>query len=265
MIVAEGKPAEVACRVLGVSCAGYYAWLSRGPSLRSIRHAWLTDLIGEAHAASHGAYGGRLIHAELALGRGVRVGYNTISLLMRRAGLAGRTGSRSATRIRRLATAVDLVDRRFSRGSPNELWVTDLTEHPTREGKVYCAVVLDAYSRRVVGWSIDSSPTTSLATNALGVRLAVERSLRGGELLLEPPQLAGENPDVDHGDSPDRGHNRAHGLGIGTADAREHHRRAAASLGRRRSMPWESNSPHHSMHQSATQDADGQLRGRRWR
>ena len=183
VIVSEGKPADVACRVLGVSSAGYYAWLSRAPSLRSIRHAWLTDLIAEAHQASHGAYGGRRIHAELVLGRGVQVGYNTISLLMRRAGLAGRTGSRTATRIRRLATAVDLVDRRFARDAPNQLWVTDLTEHYTREGKVYCAVVLDAYSRRIVGWSIDSAPTASLATNALGMAIQ-SRGLVSGATLI---------------------------------------------------------------------------------
>jgi putative transposase len=67
---------------------------------------------------------------------------------------------------------VDLVDRDFARPAPNQLWVTDITEHPTREGKVYCAVVLDVHSRRVVGWSIDSSQTAALATNALGVAIS---------------------------------------------------------------------------------------------
>ena len=67
--------------------------------------------------------------------------------------------------------ASDLVDREFARTGPNQLWVTDITEHPTREGKVYCAVVLDAYSRRVVGWSIDASPTAALVTNALGMAI----------------------------------------------------------------------------------------------
>lgn len=67
--------------------------------------------------------------------------------------------------------AKDLVDRDFAREGPNQLWVTDITEHPTREGKVYCAVVLDVYSRRVVGWSIDASPTAALVTNALGMAI----------------------------------------------------------------------------------------------
>jgi transposase InsO family protein len=72
--------------------------------------------------------------------------------------------------------AKDLVDRDFVPSGPNQLWVTDVTEHSTREGKVYCAVVLDAYSRRVVGWSIDASPTAALVTNALRRRCATPSS-----------------------------------------------------------------------------------------
>jgi transposase InsO family protein len=68
-------------------------------------------------------------------------------------------------------TAVDLVERQFARGGPNQLWITDITEHATREGKLYCSVVLDVYSRRVVGWSIDASPTAALVTNALGMAI----------------------------------------------------------------------------------------------
>ena len=74
-----------------------------------------------------------------------------------------------------VATASDRVARQFHRDHPDELWVTDVTEHPTREGKVYCAVVLDAWSRRVIGWSIDSSPTTALVTNALGMAIDQRR------------------------------------------------------------------------------------------
>ena len=73
----------------------------------------------------------------------------------------------------------DLVERDFARPGPNQLWVTDITEHPTREGKIYCCVVLDTYSRRVVGWSIDSSPTAALATNALG--MAIDNRLGTGK------------------------------------------------------------------------------------
>jgi len=70
-----------------------------------------------------------------------------------------------------MATAAALVERRFGRDDPDRLWVTDITEHPTREGKVYRAVVLDVWSRRVVGWSIDASPTAALVTNALGMAI----------------------------------------------------------------------------------------------
>jgi putative transposase len=174
-MAAEHIPVEVACRVLEVSTSGYYAWRSRPPSARAIRHAWLTDLIVEVHQRSRGTYGALRVHAELRLGRGIAVGHNAVALLMRRAGLAGATGRPKWRHAKPDQIAIDLVDRQFSRTSPNQLWVTDITEHPTREGKVYCAVVLDSFSRRVVGWSIDTAPTAALVTNALG--MAIDRRI----------------------------------------------------------------------------------------
>lgn len=88
----EGLPVQLATRVLGVTDSGYYAWLSRGPSARSIRHAWLTDQIREVHTVSQGTYGARRVHAELTLGRGVVIGHSTVELLMVRAGIHGVTG-----------------------------------------------------------------------------------------------------------------------------------------------------------------------------
>jgi transposase InsO family protein len=85
---------------------------------------------------------------------------------MARAGIRGMTGRPRWRRPRPDLLSADLVERDFARSGPNQLWVTDITEHPTREGRVYRAVVLDTYSRRVVGGSIDSSPTTALVTNA---------------------------------------------------------------------------------------------------
>jgi putative transposase len=167
----EGHPAEVSCRVLSVSDAGFYAWRSRAPSARAIRHAWLTDVITQVHVESKGTYGALRVHAELTMGRGITVGHNAVAMLIHRANLQGLPGAR----LRRLAhqspTASDLVDRQFARSEPDQLWVTDITEHPTREGKVYCSVVLDVFSRRVVGWSIDASPTAALVTNALGMAI----------------------------------------------------------------------------------------------
>lgn len=170
-MAAEGLPVRTACRMLDVTCGGYYAWLVRPPSERTIRHAWLTDEIRQVHADSHSRYGARRVHAELTLGRGLQVGLGQVELLMHRAGLKGLSGHRKWRRIPGFATAVDLVDRQFERDGPDELWVTDITEHPTREGKLYCAVVLDAFSRRVVGWSIDSTATAALVTNALGMAI----------------------------------------------------------------------------------------------
>jgi putative transposase len=175
VIAAEGRPVQVACRILGVSESGFYEQRDRAPSERAVRHAMLTDLITQIHTESYGTYGARRVYAELTLGRGVEVGHNQVELVMRRAGLRGVSGRRKWKRIRPDNIATDLVERSFNRDGPNQLWVTDITEHPTREGKVYCCVVLDTYSRRVVGWSIDASPTASLVTNALG--MAIDRRL----------------------------------------------------------------------------------------
>lgn len=90
-MAAEGLPVQVAVRVLGVSESGYYEWRTRPPSVRAIRHAWLTDLIREVHADSRGIYGARRVHAELVLGHGVQVGHGAVELLMRRAGITGIT------------------------------------------------------------------------------------------------------------------------------------------------------------------------------
>ncbi|WP_148616558.1 IS3 family transposase [Nocardioides rubriscoriae] len=170
-MAAENLPVQAACRVVGVSESGFYEHRKRPPSERSIRHTMLSDLIVQIHTDAHGIYGSRRVHAELTLGRGVVVGHNQVELLMRRAGLQGVTGRRRWKRIKPDDIATDRVERNFNRAGPNQLWVTDITEHPTREGKVYCCVILDTYSRRVVGWSIDSSPTGALVTNALGMAI----------------------------------------------------------------------------------------------
>ena len=182
-MAADGLPVQVACRVLDVSEAGYYRWLTAPPSERAIRHAWLTDLSRQVHRDSRGTYGGRRVHAELTLGHGLAVGYQQVSLLMHRAGIQGLSGRPRWRRAPNMPTAVDLVDRQFARTEPDRLWVTDITEHPTREGKVYCAVVLDVFSRRVVGWSIDSSPTAALVTNALGMAIDGRRPPRGSTVI----------------------------------------------------------------------------------
>jgi transposase InsO family protein len=171
-MASQSLPAQLACRVLGVSESGYYDWRSRPLSPRSLRHVWLTEQIRGVHQASFGTYGSRRVRAELRLGLGIIVGHGAVELLMRRAGLVGLPGRKRRRLVHDTAFAADLVDRNFGRQRPDELWVTDITEHPTREGKVYCAVVLDVHSRRVVGWSIDATQTAALATNALSMAIA---------------------------------------------------------------------------------------------
>ncbi|GCE76344.1 transposase [Cellulomonas biazotea] len=170
---------QAATRVLEVTVSGCYAWRRRGPTARQVRHALLTETIRQVRVASRGTYGYRRVHAELRLGHGLLVAHGTVEMLMARAGLRGITGRPKWRRARPDLISSDLVDRRFARDGVDQLWVTDITEHPTREGKVYCAVVLDVCSRRVVGWSIDASPTAALVTNALGMAIDSRRPPAG--------------------------------------------------------------------------------------
>ncbi len=171
MIAAEGLPVEVACRVLGVSVSGYYGWFDRPLSARALRDVWLTECIARVHSESRGICGVRRVHAELVLGLDITVGREAVARLMRRAELQGISGRPRYRRVPDVATASDRVARQFGRDARDMLWVTDITEHPTREGKVYCAAVLDTFSRRIVGWSIDAHPTVALVTNALGMAI----------------------------------------------------------------------------------------------
>ena len=155
------------CRVLNVSRSGYYEWRGRGPSARDVADAYLANEIRDIHRASRATYGAPRIGFELRLGRGVRVGGKRIARLMRVLGLVGVCAARK--RGHRPAPAVhdDLVQRRFIADAPDRLWCTDVTEHPTSEGRVYCAAVLDVYSRRIVGWSIADHMRSELVVDAL--------------------------------------------------------------------------------------------------
>jgi putative transposase len=179
-LAAEGVAVKQACLALGVSRSGFYDARTRPPSARAIRQARLTDQISAVHEASRQTYGAPRVRAELVHGQGVAVSRKTVALLMRRAGLAGLPLRRKAKRVPAAVTVTDLVKRDFRRDGPNQLWVTDITEHPTREGKLYCCVVLDAYSRRVVGWAIDSRQRADLATSALG--MAIDNRGTAGEI-----------------------------------------------------------------------------------
>ena len=117
------------------------------------------------------------------MGHGINVGRQAVEMLMRRAGLQGLSGRPRYRKVPNMPPASDLVDRDFQRSEPDRLWVTDITEHPTRESKVYCAVVLDTFSRRVVGWSIDARPTAALVTNALGMAIDNRQPVQGETII----------------------------------------------------------------------------------
>src|SRR5262249_11114887 len=129
VMATEGLPVRVACRVLGVSESGYYAWRKRPPSARAVRHAWLTGRIRAARAASRGASGARRGRGELALGQGIAVGHQAVERLMRAAGIRGLSGRPRYRKSAPHAAATDRVGRRFAREGTDELWVTDLERH----------------------------------------------------------------------------------------------------------------------------------------
>ncbi|WP_460431775.1 IS3 family transposase, partial [Amycolatopsis echigonensis] len=185
-LAADDIDVAVACRVLNVSRSGYYEWRDRPPSPREQDNKLLLKHIEAIHADSRGTYGWPRVHAELVLGMGVNVNHKRVARLMREAGIQGlyRRRRRGCT-IRNPAEqpAEDLVNRTFTVEGPNRLWLTDITEHPTDEGKLYCAAVMDAYSRRIIGWSIDNHMRTELVIDALGIA-TLRRKPEAGTTIL---------------------------------------------------------------------------------
>jgi putative transposase len=166
-------PIATMCRVLGVSPGGYYAWRFRPQSKRAVADEELTRKIRGIHARSRGTYGVPRIHAEL-VAEGVHVGRKRVARLMREAGLEGVSRRKRITTTRRDRDgrpAPDLVDRVFQAEAPDRLWVADITYVPTWAGFLYLAIVLDAFSRRVVGWAMATSLRTEVVLEALNMAL----------------------------------------------------------------------------------------------
>jgi putative transposase len=165
-------PIAVMCRVLDVSASGYYAWAKRPVSGRAVMDAALIGEIRAAHAASRGTYGAPRLHVDLA-DAGIHVSRKRVARLMRIAGLAGVSRRKSTvTTVRDGARqAPDLVDRNFTADEPNMLWVADITYIPTWAGFLYLAVVLDAFSRRIVGWSMATTLHRQVVLDALDMAL----------------------------------------------------------------------------------------------
>lgn len=161
------------CRTLGVSPSGYHAWKVRPPSKRAREDAAMTERIRTFHARSRGTYGSPRIFLDLR-DEGIRVGRKRVARLMRLAGLSGvsrRKGCRTTIRNGDICPAPDLVDRNFAASGPDQLWVADITYIPTWAGFLYLAVVLDAFSRRIVGWAMETHLKTELVLDALHMAL----------------------------------------------------------------------------------------------
>ena len=164
-------------RVLGVSPSGYYAWRTRERSAHEASDVALSARVRAIHERSRGTYGAPRIHAELAA-EGTPVSRKRVARVMREAGLAGvsrRKGPRTTRRDPQARPAPDLVERRFEAEAPDRLWVADITYVPTAAGFLYLAVVLDVFSRRVVGWSMANHLRTELVLDALDMAVGQRR------------------------------------------------------------------------------------------
>ena len=175
-------PVSACCRVMRVSTSGFYAWQANPVSDKDLEDAYLTNLIVDIWRMSRRSYGSPRVHAELRLGEGVHCGKKRVERLMAQAGICGiyrRRGHGCTRRNPDAEPADDLVNRAFDPAGPDQLWVMDVTEHPTVEGKLYVAIVLDAFSRIVVGWSIADHIRSELVVDALQMALWRRRPPEG--------------------------------------------------------------------------------------
>jgi putative transposase len=181
------------CRLLKVSSSGYYAWRVRAESLRAVYDRELTRAIRRIHAESDGTYGSPRLHAELQ-SDGYSCGRVKVARLMRKAGLKGCPKRRfRVTSKRHSVTARNLLGQNFSATSRNQRWASDITFIWTGQGWLYLAVVMDLYSRRIVGWSMNRRISRHLVLNALYMALGqrhvegelIHHSDRGAQYLSD--------------------------------------------------------------------------------
>ena len=175
------------CRAICVSRSGYYDWVGRPLSRRTQRHQALTEKIRYFHRVSRQTYGSPRIREDL-LASGEQVGKNTVALLMQRAGIVPKTVRkfRVTTDSRKTVPAPNRLEQQFTAAQPNERWVSDITFIPTREGWLYLAVIIDLYSRAVIGWAMRKRMKTALVTDAL--KMALMRRKVHSPLLLHSDQ-----------------------------------------------------------------------------
>jgi transposase InsO family protein len=168
------------CRVLDVSPSGYYAWRKRPSSAREMANNALLKAIRAAYEASNGVYGSPRIYHEVK-GK-VSCSENRVARLMRKQGITAKQKKRYKRTTKANGahpTAPNLIDRDFSAATPNEKWTTDITYIPTLEGWLYLAVVLDLFSRRIVGWAMSARMTSSLVIDAFQMAVRQRRPASG--------------------------------------------------------------------------------------
>jgi transposase InsO family protein len=166
-------PIAVLCRVLHVARSGFYAWCRRGESARQRQNAWLLTHIRACYRASQGRYGSPRIHQDLRA-QGILIGRHRVARLMRLHGIRSccrRRVWRSSRVVLPELVAANHLQRVFTATAPNQKWAGDITYVATREGWLYVAVLMDLYSRRIVGWAMDERMTTALTSQALEMAL----------------------------------------------------------------------------------------------
>ena len=175
-------PVSLMCELLGVSRSGFSDWSSRAPSDRALTDAWLTARIKQIHSDNREVYGSPRIHAELRMRYGIRVGRKRVERLMKAAGISGlqqRKRGRTTIRVPGVRVADDLVERDFGPAAKDSLWIADVTYLRTWEGWLYLAAVQDAFSRRIVGWSMADHMRSELVVDALQMALSRRRPQPG--------------------------------------------------------------------------------------
>jgi putative transposase len=173
----------VACRAPGVSRSGYYEWRGRPEPAWEARNKDLLKLTERVHAESRGSYGSPRVTAELRLGMGGQVNRRRVERLMRQAGIQGIYRRRGRENLVSTATEEDLVRRDFTAAWPDAPWLADITGHPASEGKLYCAAVMAAFSRRIIGWPIAARPDTGLVISALSMAVTRRQPGKGRTVL----------------------------------------------------------------------------------
>lgn len=177
-------PVRVICRVLKVARSGFYAWLKRKPSSRQIRQQKLLEKIKAKHLENRQLYGSPRVHRALLID-GEVVCRHTVAKLMRQAKIRAKTRRRFVPRTTDSnhckPVADNLLERDFTASEPNRKWVADITYVPTDEGWLFCAAVLDCFSRRIVGWAMSDSMPTDLVSDAL--KMALLHRQPGGDLI----------------------------------------------------------------------------------